>query len=93
MKQRLFTLAIGHLNGPAAEIFTSERGALVRRLELAEVTNEQRAQLMQLFDSGDTAAYQRALDQLESKVSLVCSIEEHRIGDHCAGRRSGVKHS
>ena len=79
MKQNLYTLAIGHLDRPAAEIFTSERAALRRRLELAEVDEEQRTQILRLFDSGDAAAYELALNRLESETSLVCAIEEHDV--------------
>ena len=67
MKQNLYTLAIGHLDRPAAEIFTSERAALRRRLELAEVDEEQRTQILRLFDSGDAAAYELALTGLNPK--------------------------
>ncbi len=80
MKQHLYTLAIGHLDSPAAEIFTSERAALERRLELAEVSDGQREHLLHLFDTGHTASYEAALNRLESEVALVCSIEEHQVG-------------
>ena len=79
MKQNLYTLAIGHLDRPAAEIFTSERAALARRIELAEVGDDQRTQILRLFDSGDAAAYELALNKLESEASLVCSIEGHDV--------------
>ncbi len=80
MNRHLYTLAIGHLDGPAAEIFNSERAALQRRLELAEVNAAQRGHLLRLFDTGQRASYEAALNQLESEVALVCSIEEHEFG-------------
>lgn len=76
---KLYTLAIAHHDGPAAEIFASERAALERRLELAEVRDSQRARLLHLFDSADSDTYETALNQLESQVSLVCAIEEHEF--------------
>lgn len=75
----LYTLAIGHRDLPAAEIFTSERAALERRLELSEVSAEQRARMLRLFDAGGREAYDDALNQLESDVTLVCGIERHEI--------------
>ncbi len=73
----LYTLAIAHHDGPAAEIFTSERAALERRLDLSEVNDRQREQLLHLFDVGERAAYETALNRLESEVTLVCGIERH----------------
>ena len=75
----LYTLAIGHHDGPAAEIFTSERTALKRRLELAEVSDQSRAELLHLFDTQQLAAYESALNQFESEVTLVCGIERHEV--------------
>ncbi len=77
MKQTLYTLAIGHLDGPAAEIFPTERAALERRLQLAEVSDAQREHILQTFDSGDANMYDAALNQLESEVTVVCLIERH----------------
>lgn len=77
MTPKLYTLAIAHLGRPAAEIFTSERDALDRRLSLSEVSKAQRDRLLSLFDSADRPAYEKAIDQLESQVSLVCAIEAH----------------
>jgi hypothetical protein len=42
------------------------------------VSDEQRERLIYLFNSGDRETFQEALDDLESQVSIVCSIEEHR---------------
>jgi hypothetical protein len=75
----LYTLAIAHDDGPAAEIFTSERAALERRLELSEVSDRQREELMHLFDSENRVAYENALNQLESECTLVCGIELHEL--------------
>lgn len=84
MKTRLYTLAIAHTDRPAAEIFSSERAALERRLELSEVNDSARERLINLFDAPSRHAYEEALNQLESEVSVVCSIEEHDFGcdDH-----------
>ncbi len=87
MKQILYTLAIGHLDGPAAELFNSQRAALERRLELAEVSETQRDYLLQRFDAGDVNSYEAALDRLESQVTLVCSIEEHKVSSALADRK------
>jgi hypothetical protein len=78
MEQKLYTLAIGHADFPTAEIFISERAALERRLELSEVSPTQRDRLLGLFDSEEREQYEKALNQLESEVSLVCSIESHQ---------------
>lgn len=75
----LYTLAIAHDDGPATEIFTSERAALERRLELSEVSDRQREELLHLFDSENRVAYENALNQLESECTLVCGIEPHEI--------------
>ena len=75
----LYTLAIAHYDGPAAEIFTSERAALERRLDLSEVSDRQREQLLHLFDGEERAAYENALNRLESEVTLVCGIERHEV--------------
>lgn len=76
---KLYTLAIGHSDFPAAEIFESERAALQRRLGLSEVNELQSKRLLDLFDAGDRDGYEAALAQLESEVTLVCSIEEHEV--------------
>lgn len=81
MKQTLYTLAIGHLKGPAAEIFPAERAALARRLEFPEVSEQQREHILRAFDSRDADAYEAALNKLESEVTLVCRIEEHTVGE------------
>ncbi len=75
----LYSLAIAHHDGPAVEIFTSERAALERRLDLSEVSDRQREQLLHLFDAGEWAAYETALNRLESEVTLVCGIERHEV--------------
>jgi hypothetical protein len=75
----LYTLAIAHDDGPAAEIFTSERAALARRLELSEVSDRQREELLHLFDSENSVAYESALNRLESECTLVCGIEPHEL--------------
>ncbi|HWL95063.1 MAG TPA: hypothetical protein VNT79_16200 [Phycisphaerae bacterium] len=90
MNQKLYTLAVAHSDYPAAEIFPSERAALQRRLELSEVSDSQRDQLLHLFDAGDRNAYEKALNHLESEVSLVCAIEEHELGDHGASADSSL---
>ncbi|HEY1768886.1 MAG TPA: hypothetical protein VGG02_01355 [Chthoniobacterales bacterium] len=79
MEQKLYTLAMAHTDFPAAEIFTSERAALERRLDLSEVSDVRRERLLGLFDSEEREQYEKELNQLESEVSLVCSIELHQI--------------
>jgi hypothetical protein len=80
MKTKFYTLAIAHNDGPAAEIFSSERAALERRLELSEISDSARERLLHLFDARRRRAYEEALDQLESEVNVVCSIEKHEFG-------------
>jgi hypothetical protein len=75
----LYTLSIGHLDAPAAEIFRSERAALRRRLSLSEVGSLAARHILNLFDLGEREAYEAALNRLESEVGLVCAIEEHEI--------------
>jgi hypothetical protein len=82
--KKLYTLAIAHTDAPAGEIFSSERAALERRLELSQVSDSARDRLLYLFDAPSRHAYEEALNQLESEVSVVCSIKEHEFGsgDH-----------
>lgn len=76
---KLYTLAIAHADIPAAEIFTSERAALERRLSFSEVSASQRERLLQLFDRPDRVGYDDALNRLESEATLVCGIERHEV--------------